>query len=175
VRDYPKAKDSVHAPVTLGPLALADARQLVHFLGRALAEHLGREPEHGEAAFGRSLALLVFFRVGVLADGIVSSHNEVGKLAQVLVYEGRVRYQVVQAPLSVLQSVLQGVQLALHLGPALVQLAQVGPQLLPSTSLISLRLMRTRLTLKRNTVVVIGVCQRSVGRDNGASPLPHTS
>lgn len=89
MRDDPEAKGSVHAPVALGPLALVRAPELLFFLRRALAEHLGREPEHGQAALvcGLAPALLVLLRVGVLADGIVPPPvHKVGKCTQVLVY-----------------------------------------------------------------------------------------
>lgn len=123
MRDDPKPKGSVHAPVALGPLPLTDAPEFFHLLRRALAEHVGREPEHGQTALGCGLApaLLVLFCVGMLADGVVPPVHEVGELAQVLVYKGCVRPQVVEGPLTV----PRGGQLVLRLGPALVKLAQV--------------------------------------------------
>jgi hypothetical protein len=130
VRDDPKAKGSVHAPVALGPLALLRASELLHLLRRALSKHLGREREYGQltSVCGLAPALLVYLRVRVLADGLVPSVHEIGKLPQVLLYEGRVRPQFVET----LLTVSQGGQLAFRLGPPLVQLAQLRPQLLQS-------------------------------------------
>lgn len=86
MRDDPKPKGSVHAPVALGPLPLTDAPEFFHLLRRALAEHVGREPEHGQTALGCGLApaLLVLLSVGMLADGVVPPVHEVGEFAQVL-------------------------------------------------------------------------------------------
>jgi hypothetical protein len=100
VRGDAEAKASVHAPVAFGALALLGETQLLHLLRGALAEHPRREREDGQTAFvpGFSLALLVLACVSVVADHSISTLHEEGKLPQVLVYEVRVRPQLVEAP-----------------------------------------------------------------------------
>jgi hypothetical protein len=128
VCDDPEAKTSVHAPVSLGAFAFLRTPKLLHLLRRALAEHLRRDGENGQATLfpGLPLALLVLLRVGVLADELLPSVYEMRELSQVLIYEVGVRPQFIKT----LPTVPQGGQLALRFGPPLVELAQVRSQLL---------------------------------------------
>jgi hypothetical protein len=123
VRGDAEAKASVHAPVAFGAPALLGEAQLLHLLEGALAEHVGREREDGEAALlsGLPLARLVLVRVRVAADRPVPTVHEVGEPPQVLVYELGVSPQLVEAPLGI----PQGSELALRLGPALADSSRV--------------------------------------------------